>query len=530
MIQVYADDALVYDSRLEEYDILGLKVVPCLNKGGSAEIVLPPGHPAYNSFLGYRTIVTIYRDGWLLFRGRALYPTDDYYNRRKITCEGERCLLRDGVMRPYIYQTAPADIFADVINQYNGQVDAWKQFQVGTVTVTDANDYLLFTHESAEPILDTIDRLVERCGGYIVFTSSGGARVINWYADLTYRSSQTIEFGENLIDFKRFEDNADLATVIVPYGAKLEDDSRVTIEEVNDGRDYIQDDDAVALRGRIVKPVFWDDVTLPTNLLTKARKYLASSKMILTSLELTAVDLSLVDKSVDQFQVGDNIHVISTPHGVDDWFQLTEMNLDLLQPSNDKIVLGKTYSSLSGASVTSERDNRNVAEQTVKSILVGYDSGVAAAVEEATISLTALIKQTSETIQMLVAETYTTGDEVTGLIASQVTQLAESITFQFTRLQAIVDSNDDEARKQFQTIEKYIRFDGGDIVLGEVGNEITLRIENDKISFLDGGAEVAYLSDKKLYVTNGEYLTSLKIGKYAFIPRQNGNLSFKVVT
>ena len=87
MIQVYADNSLVYDSRLEDYSLLGLKVTTGLNKGGTAEIVMPPHHPAYNIFSSYKTVVTVYRDGLLLFRGRSLYPMDDFYNRRTITCE-----------------------------------------------------------------------------------------------------------------------------------------------------------------------------------------------------------------------------------------------------------------------------------------------------------------------------------------------------------------------------------------------------------------------------------------------------------
>ena len=85
MIQLYADDTLVYDSRLKDYALLGLQSKGGLNKGGTATILMPPGHPAYNSFTSYRTVVTIYRDGKLRFRGRALYPTDDFMLRRTIS-------------------------------------------------------------------------------------------------------------------------------------------------------------------------------------------------------------------------------------------------------------------------------------------------------------------------------------------------------------------------------------------------------------------------------------------------------------
>ena len=184
-ITVYADEQLVYDSRLEDLALLGLEVENNIEKAGVAELVMPPDHPSYNSFVAYRTVVTVYRDDVLLFRGRSLHPTDDFYKRRTITCEGERGFLQDGIMRPYMYQDGPAAIFANVINLYNAQVEAFKQFVVGEVTVTDPNNYVRLESDKAEQIADTIDKLVERVGGYIVFTTNAsGQRVINWLAEL----------------------------------------------------------------------------------------------------------------------------------------------------------------------------------------------------------------------------------------------------------------------------------------------------------------------------------------------------------
>ena len=103
-------------------------------------------------------------------------------------------------------------------------MEAFKQFVVGEVTVTDPNNYIRIESETAEQFSDTIDKLVERCGGYIIFTTNAeGQRVINWYEKLEYRSWQVIEFGENLLDFARADENDDLATVVIPYGAKDEE-------------------------------------------------------------------------------------------------------------------------------------------------------------------------------------------------------------------------------------------------------------------------------------------------------------------
>lgn len=82
---------------------------------------------------------------------------------------------------------------------------------------------------------------------------------------------------------------------------------------------------------------------------------------------------------------------------------------------------------------------------------------------------------------------------------------------------------------RFTEISKYIRFVDGNIVLGEDGNTLTLKIQNDRISFIDLGQEVAYFSNSRLYVIDAQFLHSLQLGNYSFMPRSNGNLSFKKV-
>lgn len=533
MIEIYADGGqLVYDSRLPDYQLEALTYTAGVNKAGTATLTMPPNHPSFDRFTSYKTLVEIYKDKVLAFRGRALFPSDDFYKNRTITCEGERGFFQDGVMRPYLYQDGPAAIFEHVVMLYNAQVEDYKQFVVGEVTVTDPNNYIRIESSQAEQIADTIDKLVERCGGYIEFTTNEeGKRVVNWYAELGYRSGQVIEFGRNLTDFTRSDANDELATVLIPYGAQLEDEngetsgSYVTIESVNDGLDFIQDYDAVALRGVIARPVYWDDITTPANLLAKAQAYLAKNRNLITSLQLSAVDLSNLDKSIDSFQVGDTIRVRSKPHGVDEDFQLNEMTVDLLNPASSTVTLGKEHRSLTGMDVAGDRENTNALHQIERHIRAEYKLNVAQAVEEAKQTLTTLIEQTSEAIKLEVSETYAVNDEVTELVATSMTQLSDSFNFLFTTLEQTVNGNAEGAREQFNEIEKYIRFEDGNIILGESDSSIVLRIENDRIAFVQDGAEVAYFSDKHLTVLDGHFKKSMQIGALAWQPRENGNMS-----
>lgn len=370
MIQVKADGVLAYDSRQEEYDLIGLTATNGLNVGGTAEITMPLGHPAYDAFIGHKTVVTIYRDGKLRFRGRALYAEDDFYRQRTVICEGELCFLRDAINRSYNYNSTPAKIFRALVRIYNeqmaysSQADPAKQFTIGTVSeeLEAEAKSVTFKSENPETVLDTLNKLLEMAGGYIVFEDAAdGSRSINYYASLSKQSGQVIEFGENLLDFSISGENTTaLATGLIPYGVKdKETKQRLTIASVNGGKDYILAEDAVTIRGTIMASVTFDDVTDPSVLLSRAWEYLNDAKAFITSLELNALDLSYIDKTVDTFAVGDQIRVRSAPHGVDEIFQLAQMTEDFLDPSRSRISMGKDIKSLTGAAVSTYNRTQN---------------------------------------------------------------------------------------------------------------------------------------------------------------------------
>ena len=122
--------------------------------------------------------------------------------------------------------------------------------------------------------------------------------------------------------------------------------------------------------------------------------------------------------------------------------------------------------------------------------------------------------------------TFATKDSVTTQISTAMTQTTEGIEMRFTSIQQLIDQIGGESSGNYDLLNRYIRFTDGHIILGEEGNDFTLDIGNDRISFLQSGTEVAYLSNSKLYITQGEILDSLRLGNYAFAPRANGNLSF----
>lgn len=94
-----------------------------------------------------------------------------------------------------------------------------------------------------------------------------------------------------------------------------------------------------------------------------------------------------------------------------------------------------------------------------------------------------------------------------------------------------VGSSNADGTSEITYMDKWFRFskDGMEIGSSDDGENIKLRLNNNRISFLSDDMEVAYISSNKLYITDGEFLNRLVLGNFGFIPRQNGNLSFKKV-
>lgn len=65
---------------------------------------------------------------------------------------------------------------------------------------------------------------------------------------------------------------------------------------------------------------------------------------------------------------------------------------------------------------------------------------------------------------------------------------------------------------------------------GQTDSPFKTNITNEKMSFTQDEQEVAYISNQRMYVTDGEFTNSLTLGNFAFVPRANGSLDFKKVS
>ncbi len=530
MYKIFCDDTLIYDSALEDFVITKGQITKEINKSGSFVFSIPSKHEFYNMIQKMKSIITVYKGEELIFRGRVIKEAISFFKEKSFTCEGELGFLLDSVQRPFTFEGTPEALLNKLITDHNSQVEETKRFTVGTVTVTGNISVTIEEYESTLSNLQ--DQLIDVFGGYLFITEDpDGNRVINWYDVSPYRSAQVIQFGENLLDFTKTNRAEEIATAIIPLGYEIENEttgekSRLTIAEINNGVDYVYNADAVELYGWIFKVETWDDETDASSLKRKGEAFLVEKIKQSITIELSAIDLSLMDHSIDAFRLGDYIPIVSDPHGLDDTFLLEKQTIDLLKADNDKITLGYSYASFTDISASANKSNTELFK-TVETIRANYVTN--AVVNSHVTDLQSLIEQTSTSITSEISSNYVINDELEASLSTLYTQLNDLFEFKFTSLESVVNENDIEHRRAYREIISYIRFEDGNIILGESGNELTLKIENNKISFLEGDVEVAYFSNQKLYITDVDILASLRIGNFAFIPRDNGNLSFKKI-
>ena len=499
----------------DEYYLQSPILTQKVNLPDELQFTIDPTHPHYGSIVRLASRVKVYRDGVLISVLRPLDNTLTMRLQEKWVCEGVIAWLKDAIMRPFDFSGSPTELLTLFITEYNNQVSSAQQIAIGSVTVTDPNNTVV---RSSDTHMTVYEAIQSRCcgsslGGYLYVTYPNGVPTLNWLASAPDTSTQTIEFGENLTAFTRAVYGGNTYTACIPLGAKGDDGNRLTIESVNSGNDYIINDTLAASYGVIYAPTSettWDDVTVAANLKTKAQAWLTNvGASVKERINLGALDLHNADANVESFSFLDNILVKSTPHGLSASYVLTELKIPLNIPSATQITLGGERISL----ISELSQAQASAADRIENIYSDYvTTGEAVAIATQQIETSTYITQTAENIVLTALQAYTTtGDLETMLttIRSEITQLADSVTFQFTETNSTIAANQEGVHNEFSEIYSFIRLIASGIVIGKSTSPVKLKLSNDVLYFFTGDETsvttdnaIAYFSTNRLFVNN----------------------------
>lgn len=209
------------------------------NVAGHLTMTVPPINVSYNFITRMKSIITVYEDGVELWSGRVIEEKEDFWKNRILTCEGELAYLNDTVQIQNEYKNYSVREFLNaLITKHNELVDETKQFQVGNVTVSDATDQYRYTdYESTIECIQ--NQLIDVYGGHLKIRKENGIRYLDYLQDYENTNTNNIEFGKNLLDYTVNYDLSDLATVIIPKGAKLIFSGEIAFEDLPDPSDNV---------------------------------------------------------------------------------------------------------------------------------------------------------------------------------------------------------------------------------------------------------------------------------------------------
>lgn len=341
-LKLMCDADILFDSTTNMYKAMSIDLTEQVNTTNTLVFTLPPFNPNYDKPQKMTSVIELYRNDALVFEGRVLYTDDDILGNRTFTCEGSLAYFLDSIVRPNTTQdTTIRDYLQGLLNQHNAQVEEQKRFTLGIVNVTNTTDNVYRIDNDYSNTLTVMqEKLVNRLGGYLRVRKENNVRYLDYLEEYGTTSNQTIEFQKNILDLSQRISAENVITALIPLGVKNEETGLpLTIESVNGGKDYLVNETAVSLFGYIYGKNEWEDVTLPENLKTKGEAFLQENIKASWSIEVNAVDLSMLDVSIDTLDLGMSVPVISVPHKLDENFTIKKKETKYLQPQDSEITL-----------------------------------------------------------------------------------------------------------------------------------------------------------------------------------------------
>ena len=548
MYQLKYKNYILYDPRLadEKLIVRDPSVKLAVSKAGEMSFTVDAEHPYLSNLRRMSGIVELLDGTFPIYRGRITSDIKDFYGAHKIETEGIMAVLNDSIIPPFnfpgdfeddtAYKAAAASgnvvefFFRWILSQHNAQVTAEQQIKPGVVTVSDPNNYITRSSEEYATAMTTIsDKLLKSSlGGNLLIRYEDDGNYLDYYAALPLTNTQTVEFAENLLDLSSETDGADIYTAILPEGkdgltiGNLPDGD-LTDDLVKSGK-TIYSKSGVATYGRITRHIKWDDVTVDTNLRAKAKAALADNGLSMPeTITCKAVDLGW-QEGIQHFRVGRMTALVSTPHGYSASYPLMELAPDILDPGNTQITLGATQQTYTGAQIDAKRETDKRIESTRQEISDRVDESSSQVIQATQQQITDLQQNVNSIILSALENYVQTGDfgSYKEEISTKLSVLTDQLNIDITKVTERIDNVNGDLQSKYNEITKAFRFTSDGLIIGESGNEILLRLDNDVLQFVRNNTPELQITAEGVEATRVK-VTILIIGNVIHQADENGD-------
>lgn len=569
MYQIKCDEYTLFDLRVPELIVTSPRVKVEVNTVGECSFTIYDTHPYYDKLQELKSVIEVSDEIGVIFRGRMTNNTLDFNNCKSVDIEGVMAYFNDSIVRPYnfpedflmnddfINSTNVIEFFLKwLIDNHNSQVQNFQKFKLGNVTVSDPNNYITRSDTGYKTTWEILkSKLFESdLGGHLCIRYEKDGNYIDYLSEFELTNYQTIEFGKNLLDITTDRDVSATFTAIIPVGGDITDDvesdiesdtekkKKLTIQDLPDGDitddivkvgDTLYSKSAVEKYGWIYAPVSettWNDVTIAENLLNNGVSYLSGEAIFgVNTIEISAVDLHFSDETIASFRIYRNVRVTSLPHQHNDIYQLTKLDIDLLNPQNTKITVGNSGLSLVDINSKEIANIANKNESVEKNI--EENKTKVTQLQNRLLEQNTTLVNTCNEIIMSALENYvetSNYEEFRETVEAQLVILSDSITMNFTTTTEQINDVGGDLQTKFTELYKYIRFSEDGIEIGDSATGLTLSIDNDKISFKKSGQQIGWWDGVDFHTGNImiDVDEKAQFGNFAYIPRSDGSLMF----
>lgn len=241
--------------------------------------------------------------------------------------------LTDTTVDPYvIYEYMTVDKYVDLIlNTYNASTTDDKKIFKGTITVSDN----VFCYTNRENCLETLKKLQATKGGYLSIREDEGIYYLDYLLE-TAEDTSIISLGINMSAIKRGSNLNNLVTRMIPIGL-----NGLTIESVNGGKNYVENAELIALYGVIETVENFSDITIASNLLSKAQAKLLTINDDSYSIEVSALDLSYINLTFNRFAISQKVNIKNELLKIDSTYRIIRLILDLDSPQKSNLTFSQ---------------------------------------------------------------------------------------------------------------------------------------------------------------------------------------------
>lgn len=529
-------------------------IVDAENSISSFTFTIYPGNAGYDLIHDYTSQIKVYNNKRARydFIGRVLKSSPSMDSNglisKTVVCEDRLGYLHDSVQPYSETRHYPGDDtrtgleeFIDVLlENHNAQVEEYKRIYRGTVTVNPFESSDDVTKGlNWESTYDAVrEKLLNSFGGYILLRETDGVLYLDYLASVGTTRSTTIELGRNMRSVAKDIDPSGIVTRLIPLGAKMttldengnevQTEERLTIASVNDGVNYIESQEYAESYGIRYATQIWDDVTDAANLMSKGTAWLAENNGLAVSHDVDALELSLIGLDIDDFQLYDRYPVVNRVVGVDDILQIIKKTTNIIEPHSSSFEMGDTVKRLSDAMLDYSADLGRI-ENDIPSVVASQVSNQTTTIYTYVDTALANFQVDPDQIWAAVEDKTVVKsdyDSFSETVRNILQMEADGTTMLFQTINEAIQQVGDTEASHYAELLTYIRFSASGIEIGKEGNAITMQLDNDSLDFYNNGTRVAYISDNQLYITDGRFLRSVRIGNYGFIPEANGSVSF----